>query len=167
METKRLGFSRWERSDIKPARLLWGDPEVTRYICASGSFTEKEIEERLKTEIRNGTGYGVQYWPLFEKNTGDLIGCCGLRPFSGEDHTYEIGCHLRAKYWGKGIAKEAVRAVISYAFTSLGAEKILAGHHPDNIRSEKVLKGMGFIPIGKKYYEPTGLYHPSYEFNKR
>lgn len=42
MTTKRCGFSRWEADDIKLAKLLWGDAEVTRYICASGSFSEIE-----------------------------------------------------------------------------------------------------------------------------
>ena len=164
--TERCGFSKWETKDTELARLLWGDPEVTHFICASGVFKDEEIECRLETEIRKGELYGVQYWPLFERNTGELIGCCGLRPFEGEERAYELGCHLREKYWGKGIAKEAAEAVIAYGFGILGAQKLLAGHHPQNIRSGKVLKKLGFTPIGEKFYEPTGLFHPAYELTK-
>lgn len=34
LKTDRIGFSQWEETDGDLAELLWGDPEVTRYICA-------------------------------------------------------------------------------------------------------------------------------------
>lgn len=37
------------------------------------------------------------------------------------------------------------------------------GHHPENEASRKILTKLGFKYLEKKYYEPTGLYHPSYE----
>ncbi len=95
--------------------------------------------------------------------TGDLIGCCGLRPFRSEQHSYEIGFHLRKLYWGQGYAYEAATRVIQYAFTELNAVKLYAGHHPQNIGSRKLLSRLGFQYIGDDFYEPTGLYHPSYE----
>ena len=33
METQRIIFSYWNSDDLPLARLLWGDPQVTRYIC--------------------------------------------------------------------------------------------------------------------------------------
>ena len=45
MKTKRIGFSEWEAEDIELAKLLWGDSEVTRFICASGIFRQEEIEK--------------------------------------------------------------------------------------------------------------------------
>lgn len=40
---------------------------------------------------------------------------------------------------------------------------LIAGHHPENKASANLLSKLGFKYIGDKYYEPTGLYHPSYE----
>lgn len=161
LKTQRLGFSTWAQDDIGLAGALWGDPEVTRYICASGVFSREEIAARLNTEIAGGAAYQVQYWPVFELNTGRFVGCCGLRPRKAKE--YEIGFHLLPGSWGKGYATEAARAVIEYAFTVLGAEKLFAGHNPHNSKSQKILNKLGFTYIGDEFYEPTGLYHPSYE----
>lgn len=161
LKTERVGFSHWQSDDIGLAEALWVNPQVTKHICASGVFTKADILKRLETEIKNGKEYGVQYWPIFELVSGDLVGCCGLRPHGQNE--YEIGFHLRPEYWGKGYAKEAASAVIDYAFTILKAEKLFAGHNPNNIASKKLLYKLGFTYIGDEYYEPTGLYHPSYE----
>lgn len=161
LNTERIGFSKWSRDDINFAELLWGNPEVTKYICASGKFDKNEILNRLNREINNGIEYQVQYWPIFECKSNELIGCCGLRPYDGK--TYEIGFHLRPEFWGKGYAIEAANAVIDYAFTVLKAERLFAGHNPNNIASKKLLSKLHFKYIGDEFYEPTGLYHPSYE----
>lgn len=62
-----------------------------------------------------------------------------------------------------GYASEAAKAVIDYSFENLKADKLYAGHHPKNEASKRLLTRLGFHYIGKKYYEPTGLYHLSYE----
>lgn len=160
-KTNRIGFSKWVQNDLELAKLLWGNPSVTRYICANGTFNINDIINRLDTEILNESLYQVQYWPIFELATNDLIGCCGLRPYKTNE--YEIGLHLRPEFWGQGYAQEAADAVIEYAFKVLGAKKLFAGHNPDNGKSRKLLNKLGFIYIGNEFYEPTGLCHPSYE----
>lgn len=163
IKTKRIGFSKWNDTDLNLANQLWGDKDVTRFICATGKFANQDIINRLETEIHNYKEFHIQYWPIFELVTEELIGCCGIRPFKSETHSYEIGFHLRKRYWGIGYALEAAKAVIDYSFTVLRAEKLYAGHHPQNEASKKLLTKLGFQYIKKKYYEPTGLYHPSYE----
>ena len=48
LKTNRMGFSQWEENDGELARQLWGDPEVTRWICASGRFRPDEITARCR-----------------------------------------------------------------------------------------------------------------------
>lgn len=167
MQSERIGFSVWTLQDMELADLLWGDKDVTHFICATGEFTKEEIENRLKLEVYNQEEYGVQYWPIFDLCTQELIGCCGLRPFKGEENAYEIGFHLRKRYWGCGYAKEAGEKVLEYAFSTLKAECVHAGHNPHNTRSQSVLKKLGFEYIGDDFYEPTGLMHPSYKMCER
>lgn len=164
LTTNRIGFSEWEKDDIKLAELLWGDPDVTRFICASGKFSTNDIRTRLEKEIKNKSMYNIQYWPIFKLDSNELIGCCGLKPYS--KGKYEIGFHLRPKFWGQGYAMEAAKTVINYAFTVLKAEELFAGHNPNNIASSKLLLKLDFSYIGDEFYEPTGLYHPSYELKK-
>jgi RimJ/RimL family protein N-acetyltransferase len=163
LKTDRIGFSRWSQDDIKLAELLWGNPEVTRFICASGEFNADDIVNRLNKEIANNTEYQVQYWPIFELISNELIGCCGLRPYN--ENEYEIGFHLRPEFWEQGYAMESANAVIHYAFTVLKAESLFAGHNPNNTASQKLLSKLRFTYIGDELYKPTGLYHPSYELN--
>lgn len=162
MKTERIAFSAWDENGMTLAKTLWGQAAVTKYICKTGVFTDEDIKERLATEIENGKTAGVQYWQIFNKNSGEFLGCCGLRPFKNEKTGYEIGFHLCEAAWGKGYATEAAQAVIDYAFKSLNADVIYAGRHPDNTASEKVLLKLGFEYIGDNYYAPTGLMHPSY-----
>lgn len=161
LTTERIGFSEWKEDDIKLAVLLWGEPAVTRFICASGKFSENDIVSRLQKEIDINIRFHVQYWPIFEIASNELIGCCGLKPYEGRE--YELGFHLRSKFWRQGYAVEAATAVIGYAFTVLKAERLFAGHNPKNTASKNVLSKLGFHYIGDEFYEPTGLYHPSYE----
>lgn len=160
IKTERVGFSIWKENDTQLAELLWGEAAVTRYICSSGKFSSKDIADRLKKEIDNDIQYSVQYWPFFELTSGKLIGCCGLRPHNKYD--YEIGFHLRSEFWGRGYAVEAANTVINYAFSVLNAKSLFAGHNPENAASAKVLSKLKFRCIGEEFYEPTGLYHPSY-----
>ena len=163
LETKRIVFSHWGQGDFSLAHSLWGEKEVTKYISKTGIFSENEIIDRLQLEIDNEKKFHVQYWPIFEKETGEFIGCCGLRPYDIEKRIYEIGFHLKSKYWGKGLGIEAARAIIQYAFDNLHAAELFAGHNPYNVNSKKVLERLGFHHIGDEYYAPTGLYHPSYK----
>lgn len=160
LKTNRIRFSQWHREDLPLAEMLWGDPETTRYLCASGTFSKTDIQSRLEQEIENQERFGIQYWPIFVPETDELIGCCGLRPH-GETQ-YEIGFHLRPQFRGQGYAAEAAAAVIRYAFEVLQADSLFAGHHPHNANSAKVLKKLGFSYITDEFYAPTGLNHPSY-----
>ncbi len=165
MKTERFGFSKWKQDDIAEAVLLWGDPQVTRYICASGVLSREDIRKRLQTEIENGERHQVQYWPVFVLETEELLGCCGLRPHGEKE--YELGFHLRPKFWGSGYAAEAAEAVIGYAFDVLQAETLFAGHNPHNTASRKRLLSLGFAYMGDEFYAPTGLHHPSYHLEKK
>jgi len=171
LTTPRLGFSTWLPGDLELARTLWGDPQVARFICACGRFSEQEIEARLRTEVNNGRQYHVQYWPIFLLETGDLVGCCGLRPIDPQEGVFEMGFHLLPACWGQRYAYEAATAVLAAVeqraaapFDALEIRAILAGHHPQNTASRKVLERLGFVYSHEEYYPPTGLCHPSYRY---
>lgn len=160
MKTGRLGFSVWEPTDLELAKLLWGDPAVSRYICAAGVFTPPEIEKRLAAEVSNDNTVHMQYWPIFSLSTDELVGCCGLRPHG--EVGIELGFHLRPNFWGMGLATEAGRAAIDYAKTTFPGRPIYAGHHPQNKASSHVLEKLGFSFVDTEFYPPTGLMHPTY-----
>jgi [ribosomal protein S5]-alanine N-acetyltransferase len=159
--TARLVFRTWRLEDFELARALWGDPRVTSLI-ARGPLDDEAVKKRLDDELGFRTAHGVQYWPIFLRATGEHVGCCGLRPRDPEKRIFELGFHVRADHWGKGLATEAARAVIAYAFDVLDASALFAGHHPENVASRRTLERLGFRHTHDELYPPTGLQHPSY-----
>jgi RimJ/RimL family protein N-acetyltransferase len=71
-----------------------------------------------------------------------VIGACGL--MTTEREPPEIGYWLGAKYWGKGYATEAVRALIDHAFTDLDCEALHSAARVTNPASRRVLEKCGF-----------------------
>jgi ribosomal-protein-alanine N-acetyltransferase len=160
LTTDRLGFSYWHEDDLALAMTLWGDPRVSAFI--GGPFTEEEVSTRLAREIEMLLARKVQYWPVFLLQDGELAGCAGLRPYRNDEHVLELGFHFRPQYWGQGIAQEAARAMIAFAFEILDLKALFAGHHPENIASERLLRKLGFRYTHQEIYPPTGLLNPAY-----
>jgi [ribosomal protein S5]-alanine N-acetyltransferase len=160
MTTARLGFRQWTMNDLPLALALWGDPEVTRLI--GGPFSAQEVKKKLAAEMDSVAHSNVQYWPLFLLSDGEHVGCGGLRPHRPSEQIYEMGFHLRPGYWGRGLAEEAGRAIIGFAFEGLGVKGLFAGHHPANAASRRVLEKLGFRFTHEEFYPPAGAKHPSY-----
>ena len=163
LHSDRLHFSTWGEGDGALAHRLWGDPQVSRYICAAGVFTPEEIEARLALERDNQTRYGLSYWPVFTEGE-EFVGCCGLRPHG--EGCLEVGIHLLPQFWRQGYGREAMTAVMGYAFDVLGVQTLFAGHNPRNTPSAGLIRSLGFVYQGEEFYPPTGLYHPSYELKR-
>jgi RimJ/RimL family protein N-acetyltransferase len=77
---------------------------------------------------------------------GDLIGGCGVADPQGGGHASapEIGYWIGVPYWGCGYATEAARALIDYAFGTLGCERLASGARVSNPASRRVLEKCGF-----------------------
>ena len=161
-DTARLTFRSWTDDDADTAFRLWADPEVTAFLGTGQPWTRQQVLERLTAEIACQRQHGVQYWPIFLKAGGEHVGCCGLRPRHPNQGVWELGVHLAPRFWGIGLATEASRAVIEFAFERLGATALFAGHHPNNVSSQRLLRELGFHYTHREFYPPTGLEHPSY-----
>ena len=162
LTSERLGFRWWTKDDFDLACKLWGSYQVTKFIDARGQLTDEQITEKLNTELETSEKYNIQYWPVFLLSCNEFIGCCGLRPYDLDNKIYETGVHLLPDYWGKGLATEAIKTVMEYAFSNLKAKALFAGHNPKNTVSKRMLLKAGFNYSFTKYYPPTGLHHPSY-----
>jgi RimJ/RimL family protein N-acetyltransferase len=154
-DTARLRFGTWSSDDVDRALTLWGNEDVMRYI--GGPYTREKAVARVEGEIANLEMYRVQYWPIFDES--GFAGVCGLRP---REDIFTLGFHLLPTRWGRGYAPEASRAVIDFARHVLHATTLFAGHHPENVKSRRVLESLGFEYWRNELYPPTGLMHPSY-----
>jgi len=75
-----------------------------------------------------------------------LIGCVGLR--LEPPRTGHLGYWVGERFWGHGVAREAVGRVVSWAFANLPIERIEAHVSIDNPASAAVLRHLGFREIG-------------------
>jgi [ribosomal protein S5]-alanine N-acetyltransferase len=160
LTSARLGFRCWREDDFPIAMELWSDPEVTGLF--GGPYTPEMVRTRLTREMTQMRETGLQYWPIFLLDGGLHAGCAGLRMRDRENRIYELGYHLRPRFWGKGLATEASRAAIDYGFHTMGAAALFAGHHPANHRSRRVLLKLGFEYIRDEVFPDTTRLEPTY-----
>ena len=90
----------------------------------------------------NSPQNGTTDFILTFKETDKAIGKMGV----WRDH--EIGFLLDAKHWRKGLAQEALRALLPFFFVRKGYEKITADTDPENKACLGLLKKLGFEVTG-------------------
>jgi RimJ/RimL family protein N-acetyltransferase len=73
---------------------------------------------------------------------GTIVGGCGLQTLGGRNP--EPGYWIGVPYWGRGYATEAARALVDYAFTQLGHERLSCRARVSNPASRRVLEKCGF-----------------------
>ncbi|SDY14712.1 Protein N-acetyltransferase, RimJ/RimL family [Evansella caseinilytica] len=143
-ETERLILREYEKEDIAALHTIFSDEETMSYYPAPFSYekTQQWVESNQKRYVRDGFGL----WAVCLKESGDLIGDCGLVKQTVEGETeVEIGYHIHKNYWSKGYASEAARACKKYGFRELGLKKLISIIDPRNIPSMRVAEKIGFM----------------------
>jgi RimJ/RimL family protein N-acetyltransferase len=91
------------------------------------------------------------------KETGKLIGNCGIRRTAVTATEADIGYELSPEHWGHGYATEAATAILKFGFTELQLHRIWAECVADNVGSAHVLTKIGMTQEGhlreKSYYK--------------
>jgi RimJ/RimL family protein N-acetyltransferase len=59
-----------------------------------GAMSREQAHDRLRIECERDRSLGFQYWPIFLGETGESVGCAGLRPWSMDPQTIEVGVNL-------------------------------------------------------------------------
>lgn len=138
----RLIFRSWTHEDTALAEALWCDPEVTRFF--GGAMNRERARDRLHAECERDSSLGMQYWPMFLRETGEFAGCAGLRPWSMDPETIEVGVNLMRSAWGLRLGEEALLSVLAHGFDTLHLPVIVAGHGIAHDNSRKLLERVGF-----------------------
>jgi [ribosomal protein S5]-alanine N-acetyltransferase len=161
--TERLELRAFEPSDLEALHAVNGDPEVTRYMKAYPRIEHtRGALERHVLEARAGN---PAFWAVIERSSGDLIGDAGVGLIDGVGPEYELGYALGTRWWGRGYATEAARAVREYALGELALPEILALVRPDNTASIHVVEKIGMELVGTR--ESDGAEHLLYSATAR
>lgn len=142
--TERLRLRRSEPDDAEAISRYRSDPEVKRQQGWERTDPESvrgDIEE-MTGRVPGETGGWVQF-TVEEREGGRLVGDVGLSPADGEPGVVKVGYTIDPAFQGKGYATEAVRALVGYAFETLGADVVRAYASADNAASIRVAEHVG------------------------
>jgi RimJ/RimL family protein N-acetyltransferase len=137
LETERLVLRAPSRADAKALARLINDRRIAVNTARIPYPYSMEDAEQFIAAVNRKGGEAAFVITLDEA----LIGGCGV---AGADGAPELGYWVGVPFWGQGLATEAARAVIDYAFGSLGHEVLEAGARVSNPASRRVLEKCGF-----------------------
>jgi ribosomal-protein-alanine N-acetyltransferase len=152
IEAARLRLRMFTPEDLDALCVIAADPEVMRYIGDGKPLTREEVELNLVSIISGFRRRGFGRWAVVRKDSGALVGYCGLT-YGNHEVGVEIAYMLARGEWGKGFASEAARACLRYGFELLGLDSIAGLTRPDNLRSRRVMErlGMRYVRDGQYY----------------
>ncbi len=139
LETKRLVLRAPQLVDGKAVAALANDRRVAEN-TARIAYPYRIPDAEKWISGANAEPDALTYLITLVDDT--IIGCCSLRIDDGP--VPDIGYWLGTRYWGKGYATEAVRALIDHAFTDLGHKALQSSVRVTNPDSRRVLEKCGF-----------------------
>ncbi|MCB1463823.1 MAG: GNAT family N-acetyltransferase [Nitratireductor sp.] len=136
-------------SFLRPWEPRWPTDDLTRT-----GFRRRLMRYRRDAAENSGFTYF-----LFDAISGELLGGLSLSNIRmGAARSCSLGYWMGERYAGLGYMRKAVTAVLPHAFGTLGLERIEAGCIPGNMRSIRLLEGLGFQQEGtmRGYLEIDG-----------
>ena len=149
LQTERLSIRDFNENDSESLFQLYRIPETSQFESWSIVDDETEATEILQfwtkeqgADPRKGYTLAVEL-----KESATFIGLIGLdRGFSVETDNSRVGFvgfRYFPVHWNKGYATEALSAILSWGFESLGLQRIHSGCMVENAASARVLEKAG------------------------
>ena len=141
-ETPRLRCRRWTADDVDAVYALYSDPQAVRWVGDGPRSTPEACRTWMDVTARNYAQRGYGMFALEARDSGRLVGFCGLVHPGGQPEP-EIKYAFLPAVWGQGLAGEAVPALLAYGARVHGLQRIVATVAPENVVSQKVLTRAG------------------------
>lgn len=131
--TERLVLTPWTIDELDDFHRLWSDPKSIWWGANTSVEQSREMLERIITQ--------PTWWAV--RREGEFLGNVFLRQSPRRAGVLELGYHFCSTTWGHGYATEASRAV-------LRTDRLIeAPVVPENTRSQRVMKKLGFSIVGQ------------------
>ncbi|MBL0388424.1 GNAT family N-acetyltransferase [Tumebacillus sp. ITR2] len=142
VETNRLVLRQVTQEDAEDVFVFLSDPDVMKYY-GNEPFPREQIGSLIQKyddnfENKRGIRLGIE-----EKNTGRIIGTCGLQHWDHRDRSADLVYILRKDYWSQGIMTEALGALIQYGFEQMDLYRVQGKIEAPNIGSHRVVEKIG------------------------
>ncbi|MES0039669.1 GNAT family N-acetyltransferase [Mesorhizobium sp. M0046] len=164
LETPRLILRPPSHSDELLLRGLYSDPFVVNAVLDGVYPTIEQSKAVLLRFINHWQHNRFGLWMVFVKAEGQakkFAGFCGLA-YSGpnlpeDPNNVELAYCLHLAASGKGIAVEAGRAAVQFAFEHLNLKKVTAFIYQTNTRSLRAATKVGFCYIRGRIYDNKAM----------
>lgn len=148
LETERLLLRALTPDDAVAVFAYAADPEVARYMVWEAHRSMKDAEAFLDLTMARYESGGAPDWAIVYKGDGRLVGTAGFVGWEREHARAEAGYVLNRVYWGRGLAAEALRAMISFGFARMSLNRIEARCLAENTASARVMEKAGMAYEG-------------------
>lgn len=150
LDTVRLILRPHRIADFADARGLWADPDVVRHVGGAPLDAQAVWFRILRyAGMWSLLGYGM--WAIEDRDSGAFLGEAGLlsaqRGLAELEGVPEAGWVLGPQAWGRGVATEAMAAILGWADAHLDALSVRCIIDPGNAASIKVAQKLGFAAL--------------------
>lgn len=162
LHTERLDLRPLATTDLGALHRISNEPNVRLYLWDDGPVAEATIGDLIARSVRMFSEEGIGCFGVRMRGSEELLGFCGFVRFDGMEEP-ELGYELTSEVWGRGLATEASRACLRYAFEGAGLGRVIAGADPPNAASLRVIEKLGMKPLGNiNPNAPNEPYHALY-----
>ena len=144
IETTNLVLRGVTHDDLPALFEVFSHPEVVRYWSAPALPDLHAAEALLASIVAGFRERTLLQWAVTRRGEDRLLGTCTLYRMDTPHRHVEIGYALGRAHWGRGIMREALPAVLRFAFHTLGMHRIQADVDPRNSASARALEALGF-----------------------
>jgi RimJ/RimL family protein N-acetyltransferase len=148
VETQRLLLRRPTLDDAEALARLANDVRVAENL---GNLPHPYGTDDARVFIENTEVNASRVnFGIYLKRAGpgaDFVGTISLMPRDGEK--FVIGYWIGRPYWGDGLATEAARAMVDFAFQRLDAPAVAGSSRVTNGSSRRVMEKCGFQYVGQ------------------
>jgi ribosomal-protein-alanine N-acetyltransferase len=148
--TDRLTLRPLSLDDAEPTLRLM-TPAIARW---TGTWIGEETSERVADRIeryRESEARGLAVHRVATLTaTGELLGWMGVRRCEEAPRRGALGYWIGEAWFGRGLTREAVRALVPHAFEALDLQVVEAAAQTSNIASQAVLRGLGMRHMGQR-----------------
>ena len=155
LQTARIFLREFTYDDFDSLFEILSDEDVMKYYPKP--FDAERVKGWIEWNLENYKKYGFGLWAVCLKDSGKLIGDCGItmQNIDGEQLP-EIGYHIHKDFWQQGFASEAACAVRDWAFKNTQFESLYSYMKYSNIPSIKTALKIGMKKLKEYPDEKNG-----------
>jgi ribosomal-protein-alanine N-acetyltransferase len=144
----RIALRPLTEADVPALFAIFSEPQVMRYWSSPPLEGLNEAGELL-AHIQDGFRRRALFqWGVARRADNQVIGTCTLFHPDPDNRRAELGYALGREHWGKGYMREALTALLDYAFGELNLHRLEADVDPRNASSIRTLERLGFRQEG-------------------